>query len=82
MPWCSMSATCSASVGSARIPPWIFGCRVTTRWPRIAGRPVSSATSVTGTPASAIARAVPPLDTRPHPSSWSDRANSTMPDLS
>ena len=42
-------------VGSASMPPWTSGCSVTTRWPRIAGNPVRSATSVTGSPASAIA---------------------------
>ena len=36
---------------SARIAAVHFGCSVTTRWPRIAGNPVRSATSVTATPA-------------------------------
>ena len=35
----------------------------------MAGNPVSSATSVTGMPASAMARAVPPLDSSVQPSS-------------
>ena len=39
-----------ASSRSARIPPCTFGCSVTTRCPRMAGTPVSSATSVTGMP--------------------------------
>ena len=43
-----------ASSRSARMPPCTFGCSVTTRWPRIAGNPVSSATSVTGMPAPAM----------------------------
>ena len=64
------------------MPPCTFGCSVTTRWPRIAGTPVSSATSVTGSPASASARAVPPLDTSRQPSSCSPRPSSTIPDLS
>ena len=68
-----MSAWCVGVVGSARSPPCTFGCSVTTRWPRIAGKPVSSATSVTGTPASASARAVPPLDTSSQPRSCSPR---------
>ena len=61
-----MSAWCAGLPRSARMPPWTFGCSVTTRWPRIAGKPVRSATSVTGMPASAIAVAVPPLDTSSH----------------
>src|SRR5688572_5146021 len=77
-----MSAWCSASVGSARMPPCTFGCRVTTRWPRMAGNPVRSATSVTGTPASAITLAVPPLEISSHPSSWRAEASSTTPVLS
>ena len=82
MPYSSRSRRWSGSSGSASMPPWTFGCSVTTRWPRIAGNPVSSATSVTGTPASAIARAVPPLDSSAQPSSCRPRASSTMPVLS
>ena len=82
MPYSAMSARCCGFVGSARSPPWTFGCSVTTRWSRIAGTPVSSATSVTGMPASAIAEAVPPLDTSVTSSSCSARANSTIPVLS
>ena len=59
-----------------------FGCNVTTRWSRMAGTPVMSATSVTGIPAPAMAFAVPPLDTSATPSSWRTEANSTIPVLS
>ena len=52
-----------ASSRSASMPPCTFGCSVTTRWPRIAGNPVRSATSVTGTPVVGDRRAVPPLET-------------------
>ena len=62
-----MSAWWSGFRRSARIPPWTFGCSVTTRWPRMAGKPVSSATSVTARLASRRAAAVPPLETRSHP---------------
>ncbi len=64
------------------MPPCTFGCKVTTRWPRIAGNPVSSAMSVTGTPRSATAFAVPPLDRSRHPAACSPSASSTIPDLS
>src|SRR6478609_5878155 len=64
------------------MPPWIFGWRVTTRCPRMAGKPVTSAVSDTGIPASRIERAVPPLETRSQPSSWRPVASSTIPVLS
>ena len=38
--------------GCASRPPWIFGCSVFTRPSIISGKPVTSATSVTATPAS------------------------------
>ena len=63
MPYSARSARCGFVVGSASMPPCTFGWSVTTRWPRIAGNPVRSATSVTGTPVAAIAAAVPPLET-------------------
>src|SRR5262245_59872312 len=64
------------------MPPCTLGCSVTTRWPRIAGIPVSSAMSVTGTPCAAISRAVPPLDSSRQPAECSPSASSTIPDLS
>ena len=63
-------------------PPWIVGCSVFTRPSSISGKPVSSATSVTGRPASASSLAVPPVDSSFTPSACSARANSTMPVLS
>jgi hypothetical protein len=54
-------------VGSASRPPCTFGCRVTTRWSRMAGRPVRSARSVTSTPARRPPSAVPPLLTMRQP---------------
>ena len=77
-----MSAWCSGLVGSASRPPWTLGWSVTTRWSRIAGTPVSSATSVTGTPRSATALAVPPLDTIRQPRPCSASARSPIPALS
>ena len=82
MPYSARSARCDGSDVSARMPPWTFGCSVTTRWPRIAGNPVSSATSVTGTPGSATAFAVPPLDRTRQPAACRPSASSTIPDLS
>src|ERR1044071_2659256 len=77
-----MSAWWSGLRRSARIPPCTFGWRVTTRCPRMAGNPVSSATSVTARLASRSAAAVPPLETRSQPRLRSSRASSTTPDLS
>ena len=58
------------------------GCRVLTRPSSISGKPVSSATSVTGSALSASSFAVPPVDTSRMPSAASERAKSTMPVLS
>ena len=74
MPYCSRSARCSGSSRSARMPPWTFGWRVTTRCPRMAGNPVRSAVSVTARSASRRAAAVPPLDSNSTPSSCRARA--------
>ena len=82
MPYSARSARCDGSDVSARMPPCTLGCRVTTRWPRIAGNPVSSATSVTGTPAAAISLAVPPLDSTRQPAACRPSASSAIPDLS
>src|SRR5258708_468263 len=57
----------------ARIPPWIFGCSVLTRPSIISGKPVMSETLVTGSPASARAFDVPPVDT-----SWTPRARNSL----
>src|SRR6185436_9696837 len=77
-----MSSSCDGFERSARMPPWIFGCSVTTRWSRMGGTPVMSSTAVTGMPASAIALAVPPDETSCTPRCCSSRANSTTPVLS
>src|SRR5947208_13048297 len=58
------------------------GCSVFTRPSSISGKPVTSATSVTGSPASASSLAVPPVDSSLTPAPCSSRANSTMPVLS
>src|SRR5215213_2977060 len=82
MPRFSRSATWSGLDRSARIPPWILGWRVFTRPPSISGASVTSATSRTGSPASAMADAVPPLDTSSQPRSTRPLARSTTPVLS
>src|ERR1700761_7638521 len=63
-------------------PPWIFGCRVVTAPPMISGKPVCSATSLTGIPWLVNSLAVPPVDNSSMPRSFSSRANSTIPVLS
>src|SRR5215218_4344192 len=82
MPRFSRSATWSGLDRSARIPPWILGWRVFTRPPSISGASVTAATSTTGSPASAIAVAVPPLETSSQPRSTRPWARSTTPVLS
>src|SRR5437879_9629387 len=64
------------------MPPWIFGWSVLTRPSSISGKPVTSATSRTGTPASRKSLAVPPVETISIPSAPRARANSTTPVLS
>ena len=58
------------------------GCSVLTRPSSISGKPVCSATSVTGSPASASSLAVPPVESSATPSACSARARSTTPVLS
>ncbi len=66
MPLVARSSRCSALDRSARIPPWIFGCRVLTRPPSISGEPVTSATSRWAMPASLqLGRRVPAGDQLP-----------------
>src|SRR5438067_200964 len=64
------------------MPPWTFGCSVTTRWPSMAGKPVISSVSETARPASRSALAVPPLERRSQPRSARPRPRSTTPALS
>ncbi len=82
IPWASRSARWLGSSRSARIPPWILGCRVLTRPPSISGDPVTSATERWAIPASASAAAVLPLATSSQPRSDRPRASSTRPSLS
>ncbi len=72
----------SASLRSARIPPWTRGWSVLTRPSSISGKPVTAATSVTGRPASRSARAVPPVDTSSKPARARPAANAASPVLS
>src|SRR3954462_12290159 len=64
------------------MPPWISGCSVLTRPSIISGNPVMSDTLVTGSPASASARAVPPVDTSSKPRAIRPRPTSRIPVLS
>jgi len=82
MPWACSAAMCSGKSRRASRPPWIFGCSVLTRPSSISGKPVWSATSVTGRPASASSLAVPPVESSLMPSACSAWANSRMPVLS
>src|SRR5690606_31716459 len=58
------------------------GCRVFRRPSIISGKPVCSATSLTGTPAAFNAAAVPPVDRISTPPSARAAASSITPDLS
>ena len=80
---CSFSAAmCSGRSRRANSPPWTLGCRVLTRPSSISGKPVSSATSVTGRPCSASSLAVPPVEMSFTPRACRLRASSTIPVLS
>ena len=74
--------TCSGLRRSARIPACTRGCRVLTRPSRHSWKPVTSATSVTGTPAAWMVFAVEPVETMSTPASCSPRASSSRPVLS
>src|SRR5579863_5131282 len=82
MPWFFIACACSALSRIANSPPWTLGCRVLTLPSIISGNPVNSETSLTFSPAAAIALAVPPVETSSTPRLASARANSTSPDLS
>jgi hypothetical protein len=56
MPCAASAAMCAGRSRRASRPPWMRGCRVFTRPSSISGKPVTSATSVTGRPASASSR--------------------------
>ena len=64
------------------MPACTLGCSVLTRPSRHSGKPVSSSTWVTGTPASAIRAAVEPVETSATPASCRARASSSSPVLS
>src|SRR5690348_13519922 len=70
---------CAEFERTARIPPVILGCMVLTRPSSISGKPVTSATSRTGTPESRMSLAVPPVEITSTPnSSVKARAKDTM----
>jgi hypothetical protein len=71
-----------ASRRSARMPAWTRGWSVLTRPSSISGKPVTAATSVTGSPAARNARAVPPVETSSKPRRTSPAPNSVRPVLS
>jgi hypothetical protein len=64
------------------MPACTFGCRVFTRPSRHSGKPVSSSTLVTGTPASAIRPAVDPVETIATPARCRPVTSSSSPVLS
>ena len=82
MPCSPSAAMCSGRSRRASRPPWILGCSVFTRPSSISGKPVWSATSVTGRPCSASSLAVPPVESSFTPRAFSSLASSTMPVLS
>jgi len=75
-------ASRSSPLSRMRIPPCTRGCSVFTRPSMISGDSVYSETSMTGTPPSRSALAVPPVERISTPASESPFANSTTPDLS
>src|SRR5450756_304776 len=78
-PFAAASLRSRSTERSNRMPPKSFGCSVFTRPPKTAGKPVTSATLVTGRPAAARCAAVPPVERRPKPSPVRARAKSTRP---
>ena len=82
MPCSASAAMCAGTSRRASRPPCTLGCSVFTRPSSISGNCVTSATSVTGRPASCSSLAVPPVDSRLKPSATSAAANSATPVLS
>src|SRR5665647_1554269 len=78
-PFAAASLRSRSTERSNRMPPKSFGCSVFTRPPKTSGKPVTSATLVTGRPAAARCAAVPPVERRPKPSPVRARAKSTRP---
>ena len=75
-------ATCWLLPMSASRPACTRGCSVLTRPSRHSGKPVSSSTGVTGTPAAAIRAAELPVETISTPAACSPAASSSRPVLS
>ena len=75
-------ASCRLLDMSASRPACTLGCRVFTRPSRHSGKPVSSSTGVTGTPAAAIRAAVLPVETISTPAACRPDARSSRPFLS
>ena len=82
MPSSASCAWCSALAVSASRPACTRGCSVLTRPSRHSGKPVSSSTPVTGTPAAEILAAVLPVETISTPAACSPNARSSSPVLS
>ena len=82
MPSPASSASCRGFAVSASRPACTRGCRVFTRPSRHSGKPVSSSTGVTGTPAAAILAAVLPVEMISTPAACSPDASSSRPVLS
>ena len=74
MPCSSAAAMCAGTSRRASRPPCTRGCSVLTRPSIISGKPVRSSIGRTGTPASASALAVPPVETISTPNSVGERA--------
>ena len=82
MPWSASACMWAGTSRRASRPPCTLGCSVFTRPSSISGNCVTSATSVTGSPASCSSFAVPPVDSRLKPSATSAAAKSATPVLS
>ena len=82
MPSSASWAWCDGLAVSASRPACTRGCSVLTRPSRHSGKPVSSSTLVTGTPAAAIRAAVLPVETISTPAACSPEARSSSPVLS
>ena len=82
IPAAASASRWSARRRSARRPAWIRGWSVLTRPSSISGKPVTAATSVTGSPASRRARAVPPVQTSSNPRATRPAPSSARPALS
>ena len=82
MPCSCSAAMCSGRSRRASRAPWMAGCSVLTRPSSSSGKPVTSSTVVTGTPAARSAAAVPPVEMISQPSWARPWAKATMPRLS